>query len=103
MNWTRRLLSHRRRREQRAAERFALDLPLLVREVGPATARDHGSGGLSLHVSLPLEVGRQIELTVDRLLDGHDMPLRCLAQVVRCIPERHGFIVGVRLMTPFIE
>lgn len=93
----------RPRREQRNAERFALELPLLVRDVGHGTTRDLSACGLSFHAPLPVEIGRQIELTVDYLLDGHDVPLRCLARVVRCVPVRHGFMVGVRLMTAFVE
>lgn len=97
------VLPLKRRREQRAAERFGLELPLLVRDVGSGTTRDLSASGLSFHAAQPVEVGRQVELTVDYLLDGHDVPLRCLARVVRCEPDHHGFTVGVHLMTAFIE
>lgn len=93
----------RRRHEQRAAERFEMELPMVLAEGGSGTTRDLSVSGLSFTMPQPCDPGARIEVTIDYLLDGHNFPLRCEATVVRCEPSGEGYTVAARLATAFID
>lgn len=93
----------RRRQEQRAAERFEMELPVSLSNGKAGVTRDLSVSGLSFTSREPYVVGEQVELTVEYLLDGHNFPLRCEATVVRCDPCPGGFTVGARLAAAFLE
>lgn len=93
----------RRREEKRGAERFEMELPLSVSDGQGGITRDLSLTGLSFTSRQPYAVGERIDVTVDYLLDGHNYPLRCEAQVVRCDGCQGGFTIGAKLATAFIE
>ncbi|HYF43201.1 MAG TPA: PilZ domain-containing protein [Ramlibacter sp.] len=89
--------------EKRAAERFEVSLPLQLQDGQRATTRDISAGGLSFESRTAYPVGSRIDVTIDYVLDGHNFPLQCEAEVVRCVPAGHGFTIGARLVAPFLD
>lgn len=91
----------RTRDERRQAERFAAAMPVSVagRE---ATTQDLSASGLSFRSDEPYAPGARVEVVIEYLLDGHQYPLRCEAEVVRCLPEGEGegYTIGARLTPP---
>ncbi|WBY01793.1 PilZ domain-containing protein [Ramlibacter tataouinensis] len=92
-----------RLQEKRGAERFEMELPLMLAQGQGGVTRDMSVSGLSFTSRQPHAAGDRIELTVEYLLDGHNYPLRCEVVVVRCEPCPGGFTTGVRLATAFVE
>lgn len=92
-----------RLREQRSAERFEVALPVELRGGQRTTTRDISASGLSFASREAIAVGTRIDLTIAYVLDGHDFPLQCEAEVVRCAPSREGFTIGARLVAPFLD
>jgi hypothetical protein len=84
------------RDERRRAERFAAAMPVSV-DGHAGTTEDLSSSGLSFVADRPYELGARIEVVIEYLLDGHQYPLRCEAEVVRIEPSGEGFRVGARL------
>jgi hypothetical protein len=93
----------RRREERRGAERFEMELPLSVANGQGGVTRDLSLSGLSFTSRQPYVVGERIDVTVEYLLDGHNFPLRCEAEVVRCDPCPGGFTIGAKLATAFLD
>jgi hypothetical protein len=94
----------RRREEQRGAERFDMELPVVVSgDADGGVTRDISVSGLSFVSRRAHAPGEPVEVTVDYLLDGHRFPLRCEAVVVRCDPAPGGYTIAVRLTTAFLE
>lgn len=93
----------RRRQERRGAERFEMELPLSVTGGQGGVTRDLSLSGLSFTARQPYAVGEKIVLTVEYLLDGHNFPLRCEAEVVRCEACPGGYTVGAKLSTAFLD
>jgi hypothetical protein len=98
-----RVVPLRRRHEQRAAERFEMELPLRLDGGGEGTTRNLSVSGLSFVLAQPREVGAQIDVTIEYLLDGHHFPLRCEATVVRCEPGDAGYTIGARLAAALLD
>jgi hypothetical protein len=86
----------RTREERRRAERFAAAMPVSV-DGRPGTTQDLSTTGLSFHSERPYEPGSRVEVVIEYLLDGHQYPLRCEAEVVRSIPDAGGYTIGARL------
>lgn len=86
----------RTREERRRAERFAAAMPVSV-DGRPGTTQDLSTTGLSFHSERPYEPGARVEVVIEYLLDGHQYPLRCEAEVVRSIPDGDGYSIGARL------
>ena len=86
--------------DRRVAERFAAWMPLHVNG-HEGTTQDLSATGISFQSDEPLEVGACVEIVIDYLLDGHQYPLRCEAEVVRVEREGDCYTVGARLCTPF--
>lgn len=84
------------RDERRRAERFAAAMPVSI-DGRAGTTEDLSSSGLSFLADRPYEIGSRIELVIEYLLDGHNYPLRCEAEVVRIEPSGEGYRVGARL------
>lgn len=82
--------------ERRQAERFAAAMPVTV-DGRQGTMQDLSTTGLSFQAEQPYAPGTQVEVVIEYLLDGHQYPLRCQAEVVRCIPDGGGWRVGARL------
>jgi hypothetical protein len=47
--------------------------------------------------------GERVAIVIEYLLDGHNYPLRCQAQVVRCQLQGTRYLVGARLLSPMAE
>ena len=86
----------RTREERRRAERFAAAMPVRV-DGHAATTQDLSSSGLSFLADRPYTPGSHVQVVIEYLLDGHQYPLRCEAEVVRSEPVEGGFRVGARL------
>lgn len=82
--------------DRRRAERFAAAMPVSV-DGHPATTEDLSTSGLSFRSDRAYEAGTRVEVVIAYLLDGHDYPLRCEAEVVRSVPDGEGFTIGARL------
>lgn len=89
----------RTRDERRQAERFAAAMPVSVAG-RKATTQDLSTSGLSFQADEPYTPGTRVEVVIEYLLDGHKYPLRCEAEVVRCLPEGEGYTIGARLTPP---
>ena len=83
--------------ERRQAERFAAAMPVSI-DGQEGTTQDLSTTGLSFHADRAYEAGARIEVVIEYLLDGHQYPLRCEAEVVRSVPDGDGYTVGARLM-----
>ena len=83
--------------ERRKAERFAAAMPVSV-DGEQGTTQDLSTTGLSFHSDHSYEPGSQVDVVIEYLLDGHQYPLRCQAEVVRSVPDGDGFTIGARLM-----
>ena len=81
---------------RRSEERIAAAMPLEVEGV-PGTTRDLSSRGLSFVTDRAYEVGARIQVVVEYLLDGHQYPLECEAEVMRVEAVPEGFRIGARL------
>ena len=87
----------RTRDERRQAERFHAAMPVSI-DGQEGTTQDLSTTGLSFHAEHAYEPGARIEVVIEYLLDGHQYPLRCEAEVVRSVPDAAGFTVGARLL-----
>jgi hypothetical protein len=85
-------------RERRLAERFGAAMPVTV-DGHEGTTQDLSTSGLSFVADRPYELGARVEVVIEYLLDGHQYPLRCEAEVVRSDAAEGGrYKVGARLM-----
>lgn len=84
-------------RDRRAAERFAAAMPLRV-DGEPGTTEDLSTGGLSFLAQQEYAPGARIHVVIEYLLDGHNYPLRCEAEVVRAERAGDAWRVGARLL-----
>lgn len=82
--------------DRRAAERIPAEMPISVDGHGGRTA-DLSASGLSFIADRPYAVGATVDVVIDYLLDGHQYPLHCQAEVVRVAPTGSGYAVGARL------
>lgn len=87
---------HLQGRERRRAERFGAVMPVTV-EGREATTQDLSTSGLSFVADRPYEIGTRVAVVIEYLLDGHQYPLRCEAEVVRSDAIEGGWQVGARL------
>jgi hypothetical protein len=89
--------------ERRAAQRFALHLPVFLRlprsaREASAFTQDLSARGALLYTDLPLSVGEAIELTLvmpSQITLGEDMRVRCSGTVKRVIQPVAGNTFGV--------
>lgn len=85
-------------RERRQAERFGATMPVTV-DGHQGSTHDLSTTGLSFVADRPYELGARVEVVIEYLLDGHQYPLRCEAEVVRSDAAPDGrYKVGARLM-----
>lgn len=82
--------------ERRQAERFEAAMPVSV-DGRDAVTGDLSSTGLSFFSDHAYTPGTHIEVVIEYLLDGHQYPLRCDAEVVRVDAVQDGWRVGARL------
>lgn len=85
------------RHDRRVGERIPAAMPASV-DGEPAVTEDVSASGLSFVTDQHYSVGARIEVVVDYLLDGHNYPLACEAEVVRVEPAAPGWRVGARLL-----
>jgi len=85
------------RDERREAERFHAAMPVSV-DGREGTTNDLSTTGLSFRADRAYEPGTRVEVVIEYLLDGHQSPLRCEAEVVRSTPDGDGYTVGARLL-----
>lgn len=86
----------RTRDERRRAERFEAAMPVSIDGL-PGTTQDLSSTGLSFRSERPYDLGARVEVVIEYLLDGHQYPLRCEAEVMRSIADGDGYTIGARL------
>jgi hypothetical protein len=86
-----------RREERRQAERYVAAMPVTINGRDGVT-QDLSSTGLSFVAERPYEIGSRVEVLVEYLLDGHQYPLQCQAEVVRVESCDEGFTIGARLL-----
>ncbi|QJW84345.1 PilZ domain-containing protein [Ramlibacter terrae] len=82
--------------ERRAAERVQAEMPISIAGREGITS-DLSANGLSFIAEQPYEIGACVEVVIEYLLDGHQYPLHCQAEVVRVRPAPGGYAVGARL------
>lgn len=83
--------------ERRQAQRFVAAMPLSV-DGREGTTHDLSTTGLSFQSGQAYAPGTQVEVVIEYLLDGHQYPLRCLAEVVRSDRHEEGWRIGARLL-----
>lgn len=83
--------------DRRQAERFGAAMPVSV-DGAPGTTHDLSASGLCFLSERSFETGAHIEVVIEYLLDGHQYPLRCEAEVVRSEAAEGGFRVSARLI-----
>jgi hypothetical protein len=83
--------------ERRRAERFVASMPVSVNGL-EGTTNDLSISGLSFHADRSYEPGARIDVVIEYLLDGHQYPLACQAEVVRSQADHDGFTIGARLL-----
>ena len=85
-------------RERRQAERFGATMPVTV-DGRTGSTHDLSTTGLSFVADRPYDMGARVSVVIEYLLDGHQYPLHCEAEVVRCDGIAEGtWRVGARLM-----
>ena len=84
------------RDDRRRAERFVAAMPVSV-DGHEGTTQDLSSTGLSFTADQPYAPGTRVAVVIEYLLDGHNYPLRCEAEVVRSTPSEGGYTIGARL------
>lgn len=88
--------------EKRKSARLGVEMP--VRVDGEATVtHDLSATGLCFESDRAYVPGEQLDLLIDYLLDGHNYPLKCRAEVTRCDAQGDRFSVGARLLAPLSE
>jgi hypothetical protein len=85
------------RDDRRGAERFGAAMPVGVNGA-PGTTEDLSASGLSFLSDRAYDRGARIEVVIEYLLDGHNYPLRCEAEVVRSEAAGNGYKIGARLL-----
>jgi hypothetical protein len=85
------------RSERREAERFVASMPVSV-DGHQGTTSDLSASGLSFVADRAYQPGAQIDVVIEYLLDGHQYPLRCQAEVMRVEPVAEGWRIGARLL-----
>jgi hypothetical protein len=85
--------------DKRSAERFAVPLPITL-EGEEALVHDLSSTGLMLEAATAPEIGAEVGLKLQYLMDGRDFHLSFRAEVVRV--EQHGdkYNIAMRLHEP---
>jgi hypothetical protein len=83
-------------RERRSEERFVAAMPVQVNGQG-ATTEDLSLSGLSFIAAHPYPIGAHVDVVVEYLLDGHNYPLACEAEVVSVQDLPEGWRIGARL------
>lgn len=85
------------RSDKRISERYVASMPVHVGgEV--ATTQDLSEHGLSFMTQRRYEPGEHLQVTIEYLLDGHNYPLECEAEVMRVQEGPEGFTIGARLL-----
>ena len=82
--------------ERRGAERFAAAMPVRV-DGRAGTTQDLSTSGLSFLADQAYAPGTLVEVVIEYLLDGHNYPLRCEAEVVRVEAAGGRYRIGARL------
>lgn len=87
------------RSDKRTSERYIASMPVHVGGELAAT-QDLSQHGLSFVTQRRYEPGERLQLTIEYLLDGHNYPLECEAEVMRVQEGPNGFTIGARLTAP---
>jgi hypothetical protein len=81
---------------RRGEDRLAAEMPVQIDGVS-GTTQDLSNNGLSFVTERCYEVGARIAVVVEYLLDGHNYPLECEAEVMRVDAVPEGYRIGARL------
>lgn len=83
--------------DRRSAERLEATMPMQVNG-RRAVTENLSADGLAFECEERHQPGTMIDVVIEYLLDGHNYPLHCRAQVVRVEPRATGgFLVAARL------
>ncbi len=85
--------------ERRAAERFAVALPITM-EGEEAATHDLSEHGILLKTATHTEVGAQVALSLQYRQQGIEHQLACAGEVVRVECHGEGYNIAVRLHAP---
>lgn len=90
--------------EQRKSERFHGELAVELKQ-GHGLTRDYSADGIYFVTDLRMAVGEQVELVLklDHQNQGRAVRLRCLADVVRVVPEAEKQGVAVAITKHLFE
>jgi hypothetical protein len=83
--------------DRRQDRRVEVELPVRV-DGSETTTQDLSASGLSFTSERAYSLGARIPIVVEYLLDGHQYPLACDAEVVRVDHADDGFVIGARLL-----
>ena len=83
--------------DRRQENRVEANMPLRV-DGRETTTQDLSARGLSFESERGYALGARIPIVVEYLLDGHNYPLSCDAEVVRVDHAGDGFVIGARLL-----
>jgi hypothetical protein len=85
---------------QRAAERFEVEIPVRMDGGGESATQNLSSTGMLIDAASAPEIGAQVDMTLQYFVDGQDFALRCHGEVVRVQRQGNGYRVAVRLHEP---
>jgi hypothetical protein len=88
--------------DHRSAPRFDVQMPVQLAGAAGVT-HDLSTSGLCFESPRAYVPGERVAIVIEYLLDGHNYPLRCQAQVVRCQLQGTRYLVGARLLSPMAE
>jgi hypothetical protein len=67
---------------------------------GASATQNLSSTGMLIEASSAPEIGAQVDMTLQYLVDGQEFALRCHGEVVRVQQQGNGYRVAVRLHEP---
>ena len=85
---------------QRAAERFEVEIPVRMQGGEASATQNLSSTGMLIEASSAPEIGAEVDMTLQYVVDGQEFALRCHGEVVRVQQQGNGYRVGVRLREP---
>lgn len=85
---------------QRTAERFEVEIPVRINGSEECATQNLSSTGMLIDASSAPDIGAEVDMTLQYLVDGQDFALRCRGEVVRVQRSGNGYRVAVRMHQP---
>ncbi len=92
-------MARARRFNQRSAHRFDVGVPVSL-DGREGETQNLSSSGLLIESSSAPEIGANVDMTLQYLVNGQDFALHCRGEVVRVERRGTGYAVAVRLHQP---